>query len=143
MKIEIKNWTYHTFQRRNMSNLLCLFNTSVILLTMSAQYFSKTIFISTSHNSQLTTLYSYHAYHISQLTTLYSYHAYHISQFTTLYSYHASHISQFFTCITHLTTLYTHHVSESTDTRAPIIMAKSPILNTIFRKASHGTLKLT
>ena len=81
--------------------------------------------------------------HISQFTTHNSLLVSRIPHLTTLYLHHSSHNSQFFTCITHLTTLYTHHVSESTDTRAPIIMAKSPILNTIFRKASHGTLKLT
>ena len=123
---------------------------SVILMAMSAQSFSKTIFISTSHNSllasripHLTILHSHHASHISQFFTRITHPTSHnsllasrIPHLTILYSHHASHISQF-------TILYSHHTSESTDTRAPIIMAKSPILNTIFRKASHGTLKLT
>ena len=103
---------------------------------MSAQYFSKTIFISTSHNSQFFTRITHPTSHNSLLASR-------IPQFTILHSHHASHNSQFFTRITHPTSLYTNHVSESTDTSAPIIMAKSPILNTIFRKASHGTLKLT
>ena len=69
-----------------MSNLLCLLNTSVILLTMSAQYFSKTIFISTSHNSQFFTRITHPTIHNSLLASR-------IPHLTILYSHHASHIS--------------------------------------------------
>ena len=73
---------------------------------MSAQYFSKTIFISTSHNSQLTTLYSYHASHISQLFTYITHLTIHnsllvsrIPHLTILYLHHSSHNSLHTSCL--------------------------------------------
>ena len=134
------------FKNRNKNlDIPHLSTAKYVQFALSIQYFSYIVDYVCSilqqnhlhiHISQFFTRITHPTSHNSLLASL-------ISQFTTLYSYHASHISQFFTCITHLTTVYTHHVSESTDTSAPIIMAKSPILNTIFRKASHGTLKLT